>query len=101
MNYNYVKKPVVVQAFQMTKERSTDVKDWPDWLIEAINKKRHEAGAYQKVYSKATNNFINDYEIVTLEGNHKIMWGDYIIQGIEGELYPCKPSIFEQTYSKF
>lgn len=40
----------------------------------------------------------NDYEIVTLEGNHLVTWDDYIIRGVQGELYPCKPDIFEATY---
>lgn len=36
--------------------------------------------------------------INTLEGPHIIIPGDYIIKGIKGEKYPCKPDIFEQTY---
>lgn len=36
--------------------------------------------------------------IPTLEGDHKAGIGDYIIQGVKGELYPCKPDIFEATY---
>lgn len=36
--------------------------------------------------------------IKTLEGKHFISPGDYIITGIKGERYPCKPDIFEQTY---
>jgi len=36
--------------------------------------------------------------IHTLEGDHLARWGDWIIQGVNGELYPCKPDIFEQTY---
>jgi len=36
--------------------------------------------------------------IKTLEGTHRADIGDWIIKGIEGELYPCKPDIFEQTY---
>lgn len=38
--------------------------------------------------------------IKTLEGWHEITPGDYIITGIKGERYPCKPDIFEQTYEK-
>ncbi len=34
----------------------------------------------------------------TLEGNHIVCVGDWIITGIAGEQYPCKPDIFEQTY---
>ena len=38
--------------------------------------------------------------IETLEGNHHASVGDYIIQGVQGEIYPCKPDIFEKTYEK-
>ena len=36
--------------------------------------------------------------IRTLEGNMIATKGDYIIKGVQGEIYPCKPDIFEQTY---
>ncbi len=36
--------------------------------------------------------------IDTLEGTHHANVGDYIIRGVNGELYPCKPNIFEKTY---
>ena len=38
--------------------------------------------------------------IYTLEGDMKANLGDYIIIGIKGEMYPCKPDIFEETYIK-
>ena len=37
-------------------------------------------------------------EIVTLEGTMRANIGDWIIRGVQGELYPCKPDIFEATY---
>lgn len=37
-------------------------------------------------------------EIGTLEGNMQVTKGDYIIKGVNGEFYPCKPDIFEKTY---
>ena len=37
-------------------------------------------------------------EIPTLEGNMRADTGDWIIRGVKGELYPCKPDIFEATY---
>lgn len=46
---------------------------------------------------------INDDEefiIHTLEGDMKVSIGDYIIKGVNGEFYPCKPDIFEKTYEK-
>ena len=36
--------------------------------------------------------------IETLEGGHVVSPGDWIITGVKGELYPCKPEIFEMTY---
>lgn len=38
--------------------------------------------------------------IKTLEGNNIANRGDYIIQGVHGELYPCKPDIFEEIYDR-
>jgi len=38
------------------------------------------------------------WSIATLEGYHVVSKGDYIIKGIKGEFYPCKPDIFELTY---
>ena len=38
--------------------------------------------------------------IKTLEGEHLASIGDYIIKGVKGEFYPCKPDIFEQTYEQ-
>jgi hypothetical protein len=38
--------------------------------------------------------------IETLEGGHIVCPGDYIITGVKGERYPCKPDIFEATYEK-
>lgn len=42
----------------------------------------------------------NDCDLVcgTLEGVHIITYDDFIIQGVHGEIYPCKPDIFEKTY---
>lgn len=37
-------------------------------------------------------------KIWTLEGDHTVSWGDWIIRGVKGELYPCKSDIFEATY---
>jgi hypothetical protein len=39
-------------------------------------------------------------EIETLEGTMKANYGDYIIKGVTGEFYPCKPDVFEQTYDE-
>ena len=41
-----------------------------------------------------------EIDIPTLEGTMHASVGDYIIRGVNGELYPCKPDIFEKTYDK-
>jgi len=38
--------------------------------------------------------------IPTLEGLHLARQGDWVIKGVKGELYPCKPDIFEMTYEE-
>lgn len=43
---------------------------------------------------------IHGYTIPTMEGNHFAGMDDYLIKGIKGEFYPCKPDIFEATYDK-
>lgn len=43
---------------------------------------------------------LNYPNIKTLEGVMRVSIGDYIIKGIAGEFYPCKPNIFNKTYDK-
>lgn len=40
------------------------------------------------------------YWVDTLEGRHRVTLGDWIITGVKGEKYPCKPDIFEMTYER-
>lgn len=60
------------------------------WLVEAVVKERTEPGAIWKVG--------DDLQVRTLEGVMTARPGDWIIRGTEGELYPCKPSVFERKY---
>ncbi len=90
------KKPVVIEAFQMTKERRMDNSEWPNWLNQAWNKSEGEAGA---LFRKDMHAELPDILCIqTLEGIHLVDWDDWIIQGVKGELYPCKPDIFQMTY---
>ena len=41
-----------------------------------------------------------EMEIETLEGTMKANKGDWIIRGVKGELYPCKPDVFDMTYEE-
>ena len=76
----YRKKPVVIEAVQYKKDRIGDTLDFvPQELI---------------YYNPAE----KEYYIKTLEGYHRCSENDYIIRGIAGEFYPCKPDIFVRTY---
>lgn len=97
MTNTYRKKPVEIEAFQMTRERRADSSDWPQWMYYAWQHERGEEGSLQPSrYPVSDGN--DELEIVTLEGVHRVKWGDYIIRGVKGEIYPCKPDIFEATY---
>lgn len=95
-NNLYRKKPVVIEAFQMTKERILDSTDWPEWLIEAWKKDPKEEGSmFPTLHAGIPCGTVT---IRTLEGFHEVTIGDWVIQGVKGELYPCKPEIFAMTY---
>lgn len=80
------KKPVVVEAEQFFPTRLP----WPEG-VEQFLRKRQETpdGEIEEIYG---------WRIDTLEGPHGVSPGDWIITGIKGERYPCKPDIFEATY---
>ena len=83
----YRKKPVVVIAWQFTKE---------NYGIGTPIDFRHKTIS---LWSQHGGRVIGG-EISTLEGNMEVSENDYIIRGIKGEFYPCKPDIFEATYEK-
>ncbi len=89
------KKPVVIEAFQMSEEARADNRDWPEWLNRAWKKDQREEGSLgpdsESIYFLL---------IGTLEGYLTVSPGDWIIQGVKGEIYPCKPDIFEATYER-
>lgn len=80
----YVKKPVKVSAWQLTSENMEN--GMPDWLD--LDKVRIFNGGAPFA------------EIETLEGLMTASYGDFIIQGVKGEFYPCKPDIFLATYDR-
>ena len=95
MNLRFCKKPVIIEAFQMTKERRTSNADWPQWMHRAWQLDRKTPGSLHPTEEGADNGTLS---ISTLEGQQLVSWDDWIIQGVKGELYPCKPDIFEITY---
>ena len=96
----YRKKPVVIEAFQMTIARRWDNSEWPTWLNMAWQTGAGEGGMWPDDDAPLNPEHGSPDELVcgTLEGVHRIGWNDWIIRGIKGEIYPCKPDIFEATY---
>ena len=80
MSIKYRKKPVVVEAVIFNGENYQELKDFIGTL---------------RVHPIHENPVIN-----TLEGDHLVSRGDYVIKGVKGEFYPCKPDIFKMTYEE-
>lgn len=81
----YRKKPVVIEAIQWSGDIS-EAKAIEEW---SLNKAKWNGGhAYPSIF------------IETLEGKMTATPNDYIIKGIKGEFYPCKPDIFEESYEE-
>lgn len=83
----YRTKPLVIEAMQLTDKNLGDVVDF-------MRENSEDNGAL----SISKNMSSRELSINTLEGTMKAINGDWIIRGIDGEYYPCKPDFFEQTY---
>jgi len=77
MIQKFRKKPVVIEAIKYTGKNATEITRFITGDVEAM--------AF-------------DETIKTLEGEMHASVGDWIIKGVKGEFYPCKPDIFEATY---
>ena len=81
MAKKYVKKPVVIEAVRWDGSNKVEIQKFMGQYLDE--------------------NTIHHHLIVpTLEGNHIASCGDYIIKGVNGEFYPCKPDIFLKTYEE-
>lgn len=88
----YRKKPVVIEAFKFDGDLMDDRGYYvPDWAVEA-----YLGGTL--FFEGTDGSELCELFIKTLEGTHHASVGDYIIRGVQGEIYPCKPEIFEKTY---
>lgn len=92
MIQKYRKKPVEIEAIQLQPDHVTIVEciefissGLDESLVKMSARRVEERGALM---------------IQTLEGEMQASYGDYIIKGVKGEFYPCKPDIFELTYEK-
>lgn len=82
----YRKKPVTIEAVQFKGWNPTEIKDFVRENCEV------------EIYDNGVTPPIARIVIHTLEGDMEVSTGDYVIKGVKGEFYPCKPDIFEQTY---
>ena len=80
----FVKKPVVVEAIQYNGINSTEIESFVGAKLPTVWLS------------------VKDTQLIipTLEGDMKVSKGDYIIKGIKGEFYPCKPDVFKSTYNE-
>ena len=85
----YRKKPVVIEAVQLTKATRA-----------AVVSQIVAAGYNTRTLSKPPMRTVTGIVIQTLEGDMEASFGDFIVKGVNGEFYPCKPDIFEKTYEK-
>ena len=91
----FIKKPVEIEAIQLTKDNIIEVFNFLDGANYKETKSSEELEDFSKM--KLKQGYI---EIETLEGIMKASFGDYIIKGVKGEFYPCKPDIFQETYEE-
>ena len=86
----YRKRPVIIDAFQLTDCRYHEKASWPSWLKNAL----------YRGHDKPNSIFIHQrvVHVHTLEGPRLVSVNDYIIRDAIGELWPYKPSIFNSIY---
>lgn len=80
----FVKKPVVVQAVEYNGANKEEIEAFVGKKLDTIYTELKEP---------------LELKIPTLEGDMKVSKGDYVIKGIKGEFYPCKPDVFKSTYN--
>ena len=96
----YRKKPVIIDALQWT---GTNKREMFDFLTNGNCPEEYITSDLPVV---SDNFYIDKWKvpggliIKTLEGEHLASIGDYIIRGVHGEFYPCKPDIFRKTYEE-
>jgi len=80
----YRKKPVIIDAIQLLNNNQSEINNFTKPNFFQFKKQGNKISLL----------------IPTLEGEHLALEGDYIVKGIKGEFYPCKPDIFELTYER-
>ena len=93
---SYRKRPVVIQAVQWVGSNLREVTEFIDGQkVETPTEiSRHKWYDYEELIRR------EGLIIKTLEGQHIATLNDFIIKGVRGEFYPCKPDIFRETYEE-
>ena len=91
---NYRKKPIVIRAIRYDGVNVGEIRTFTRGKAKIENKvgSSQDGEGYPQRYIKII--------IPTLEGDHLVSEGDWVIEGVKGEFYPCKPDIFEQSYEE-
>lgn len=87
----YKKKPIVVEAIQYT----------PETLTECLRFLKDNKARYVRCVLASTELEVVEIKLITSDGSMTVKYGDYIVKGVQGEVYPCKPDIFEATYENY
>lgn len=83
----FVKRPVEIEAMLFNGKNLTAIQQWMGNALSGYHNERHPGGKFE-LY------------IDTYEGMMTAVVGDYIIKGVKGEFYPCKPEVFALTYEQ-
>lgn len=92
MGFKYRKKPTTVEAYHFADPEDDLTRAYPHWFIQLL--------ATRKIYKEDDSWFI---ELETTSGQnayHSLTFGDWIIKGVDGVIYPCSNSVFEQSYER-
>ena len=90
MSYQYIKKPVIVDAVEIGSLNYAEMKELADFTGQNI-----------KVCISKNKNEKDGVEIQTLAGTVKAVVGDHVIKGTRGEIYPCNHAVFSDVYELY
>lgn len=91
----YKNKPLIIEAFRI------GIDFIPDWAMDKISNNEIILLSPTSGRHSPFEHMNDTYCVIrTIEGIMTGLHGDYIVQNIDGEIYPCKPDIFEKTYQK-
>ena len=90
----FIKKPVAIEALEWTGKNQARMFEF----LEGHNHQATTGKNFRIDFDNAGSCQVGALIIKTLEGEHIATIGDYIIKGVKGEFYPCKPDIFKMTY---